>query len=404
MIMPSFNSRKSRLPRIALLIETSTTWGRHLVRGATKYAHEHGPWHCFLEPRGRGEKIRLPKGWSCDGIIARVNHPGLAEDIERLGVPAVNVSWYEYGPPVMARCTIDERAVGQIAANYLADRGFKNLAFYPAFDRPGYVDKLGPAFAQAAKKRNGLFFRYDSSPYDPARMNWETHLSDLAGWLSRLPKPLAVLAFGDFQGRIITEACMLADLRVPDEVAVLGSEQDDLSSAVSLPELSSVDSGGQQVGYLAAELLAGMIKGSPAPEKPIELEPAGVITRQSTDVLAVDHPDLTDCLRFILDNAHEPINVEDVLEHVALSRRKFELLFKETVGRSPAAAIRRVRLERAQRLLHDTTMPISEIARKCGFTEPVAMTRAFKNEFGVTPSQFPRQHVPSRRDYAWTKK
>ncbi len=382
---------RHKLPRVALLVETSTTWGQHLIRGVARYAREHGPWLFVLEPRGRSEKLRVPRGWHGDGVIARVNSPELAEDIERLDLPAVNVSWYHFNAPQIAHCTVDEEAVGTLAANYLADRGFRSFGFYPAFDRPGYVDRLGPAFSRAAAKRGGHSEAYDGVAYRHDRSNWDNHLTDVARWLLGLRKPVGILAFGDFQGRVIAEACLMAGLRVPDDVAVLGSEQDELASAVSVPELSSIECGGLSVGYRAAEVLDGMMSGNPAPTEAMRFTPTTVITRQSTEVLAIEDPELAVAFRYIRDHAHEPITVEDVLRHVPLSRRALEQRFANTVGRTPAAAIRHVRLERAKHLLYDTDFGVAQIAEACGFKLPEALARTFKAEFGIKPTEFRRQ-------------
>jgi LacI family transcriptional regulator len=389
-------ARIFRLPRVALLVETSTTWGNHLIRGVARYAREHGPWLFVLEPRGRGEKLRIPKGWTGDGVIARVNSPELAEDIARVDLPAVNLSWYDYTAPRMARCTISERDVAKTAANYLLERGFRSFGYFPAFDRPGYVDRLGPAFAQAVRARGGACELYSGVPYRP-ETGWDDHLADLAMWLARLRKPVAILAFGDFQGRLIAEACLVAELRVPDDVAVLGSEQDELAAAVSVPELSSIECGGRQVGFRAAEILHKMMNGGPVPPEPIEYASPSVITRQSTEVLAIEDPELAAAFRFIRSHAHEPITVDTVLTQVPLSRRALEQRFSATVGRTPAAAIRRVRLERAKHLLFDTAQGVAEVAHACGFKSPEALARAFRIEFGMTPTEFrSRAYQPPR--------
>jgi LacI family transcriptional regulator len=371
-----------------VLIETSTTWGRKLIRGIARYARQQNGWTMLLEPRGRGEQLRMPVGWNGDGIIARVNSHELAADIERLNVPAVSTSWYDFGGANIARCTIDEYGVARTGADYLADRGFRNFGYFPAFDRPGYVDRLGPTFTEAVAARGGKCETYPGLAFHNDSSNWEDHLVDLARWLVRLPKPVAVMTFGGFQGRVVAEACSVARLRVPDDVAILCSEEDELASAVSVSELSAVECGGEQVGYHAARLLAGMMDGDPPPTEPLLLRSPGVITRQSTEVLAIDDPELASAFRFIREYAHLPISVDTILKRVPLSRRALEQRFAQKLGRTPAAAIRHVRLERAQHYLRDTDYSVSEIAELCGFRTPEVFARVFKRAFGLRPSDF----------------
>jgi LacI family transcriptional regulator len=377
-------------PRVAILIETSTTWGSLLIRGIARYARQQNGWLFLLEPRGRGERLRVPVGWNGDGIIARVNSPELAEDIERLAIPCVNTSWFGFDTPNIARCTIDELDVARTAADYLTNLGFRHFGYFPAFDRPGYVDRLVPTFTAAVTERGGVCNRYDGLAYHADSSNWEDHLFDLAQWLISLPKPVAVLAFGGYQGRVVAEACALVRLKVPDEVAILCSEQDELASAVCVPELSAVECGGEQVGYRAATLLDRLMHGEPPPPAPVLLASPGVITRQSTEVLAIEDPELATAFRFIREHAHREISVDEILQHVPLSRRALEQRFLATVGRTPAATIRHVRLERAKHYLRDTDYSVGEIAHLCGFKSLEVLARLFKRHLGATPTAFRR--------------
>lgn len=379
--------------RVALLVETSTTWGNDIVRGVTRYAREKGNWLFFLEPRGRLERLRMPVGWNGDGVIARINSPELAQDIEDSGIPAVDVSWFNFRTPRIARCTTSERLTAETAVKYLAERGFRRFAYYPSFDRAGYVDKLASSFKAAIAARGGTCTCFDGTPYDSATPSWEAHLQDLARWVTELPKPTAVLGFNGFRSRLVTEACQLADLEVPDDIAVLCAEQDELSSAVSVPPLSSVDHGGDRIGYAAAELLNRLMTGEPVPAKGVELAPLGVISRQSTEILAIDDPELAAAFRFIRNHAHEPIDVHDVVAQVPLSRRALEKRFLAAIGQTPAATIRRIRLDRAKRMLYDTNRSVAEIARSCGFGSREVMARVFRAEFGITPTAFRRKFI-----------
>ena len=215
-------------------------------------------------------------------------------------------------------------------------------------------------------------------------------------WLRELPKPIGLLAFDSLQARQVAEACQLGKIEVPHEVAVLGGEHDSLSCTISNPQLSSIDQSPRRVGWTAADLLAKQMAGEPLPQQRILLPPARVITRQSTDAVAVDDDMLALAIRFIHQHSHERIQVEDILEAAPISRRALEKGFRKCLGRSPAEAIRRARVDRAVQLLCDTTWAMPRIAVTCGFERPELLTRAFQRELEMTPSEFRRQHLMGR--------
>jgi len=374
--------------RIAILIESSTSWGADVIRGVARFAAEHGPWAFFLEPYGRNEKLRLPEGWRGDGILARVNNPRLIEDLERARVPCVDLSWFDYSKGRLPRCTVDEAAVGRLAAEHFAERGLKHLAYCPPLRRPGYGNTLGHAFAEAAHRQGCVCHWLNRPEGQEHERPWKEEVDDLMVWLKGLAKPVGVLAFGDFGARRITEACWLAGLSVPDEVAVLGSEHDQLSALISMPPLSSVDVGAERVGHRAAELLDELMRDGVRPRRPILLPPVGVVARKSTDILATDDELVARACEFIRAEAHRGINVDDVVNHVLVSRRTLEQRFSADLGRAPAAMIRRVRVDIAKRMLLDTDRSLASIAMESGFQTTERMARGFRRELDATPQSF----------------
>jgi LacI family transcriptional regulator len=375
-------------PRIAVLVETSTSWGTQLVEGIASYAHEQGPWFFYLEPRGRYERLRLPTNWNGDGIIARVTTEALAREIVASRIPAVNVSWYGFGAESIARCTVDEKLCGRLAAEHFLERGYSHFAYCGPLRRPGYVDRFGQSYCDAVRAAG-----HDCSVHRPRQSSrdprdWSTQLTNLSAWLEGLPKPLGLLAWNDVRGRQVTEACQYAGISVPEEVAVLGAEDDALMAAVSNPPLSSIDVSSKRVGYQAARLLSRLMRGKKRPSRPVLIEPSGIISRQSTDTLAIDDADLAAGLRFVRENAHRGIQVADVVDHVHLSRRILEQRFKQLLGRLPAAEIRRVRIERARRMLVETELAMPQIASACGFNQPEVFTRTFRREVKSCWDQF----------------
>jgi len=381
----------TELKRVAILIETSTTWGAELVAGVAEYARQRGKWSMFVEPRGRHERLRLPRDWRGDGIIARVTHPLLAEDVKSSGLPAVNVSWIQLRDYAIPQVTADEIAVGKLAAQHFLDRGFRHFAYFGPDPRHGYEDRLGPTFAAAIASAGGACHVYQARRSSGSRVGWLAEIADLIPWLRSLPKPAALLTWNDIRARQVTEACRESGLSVPEDVAVLGGEYDALNSEVSIPPLSSIDHNPRRVGYEAASVLESMMEGQEPPREPVLVPLRGVIQRQSTNTLAIDDRPLAEALQFIRMNLHRPIGVGDVVEATALSRRLLEQRFQKALGRSPAAEIRRVRIERAKQLLSDTRMSVAQVALASGFNFVEAMNVVFRREVGVTPTQYRRQ-------------
>lgn len=376
---------------VAVLIESSTSWGQGLIEGIARFADEHDRWLLFVEPRGEYEQLQVPAHWQGDGVIARVTSETLARQIMATRLPAVNVSWYRYGEGGIPRCTSDEELSGRLAADHLLVRGLRNFAYCGAENRPNYVDRLAMSFARALDDAGHTCQQFNGIE-NPRP--WQERLSELGRWLERLPKPLGVLAFDSVTARQLASACLKVGLRVPEDVALLGGEYDRLSSEISWPKLSGIDQSAERVGYEAARLLGQLIDGELAPSAPVLVPPAGVVIRQSTDLVAVEDEDLSAALRYMRAHAHEPIEVGDVLAAAPMSRRVLEQKFKQLLGRTPAAELWRIRIEQAKCLLRDSSLPIPRVAEQCSFGNAQVFSRVFRRETGTTPSEYRKRMRP----------
>ena len=386
-----------RRARIALLIDTATTWGTGLIEGIAEYAHAHEDWQFVLGPRGKYDRSLLPAGWGGDGVIARITHQELADQLAGLGVPTVNVSWYQFGESSIPRCTCDERAVAAMAAKYFIELGFRQFAYCGSSIRPDYVDRFGEAYVEILERRTYRCHCHASNWHPDSIMPPASELERLMDWLRGLPKPIGLLAFDSLQARQVTEACEAAGVHVPHEIAVLGGEYDFLSCTISKPQLSSIDHAPRQVGYKAAEVLSRLIAGEPQPRDAVLLPPNRIITCQSTDTVAVDDDLLAAAVQFIKSHSHERIQVSHILQEVPISRRALEKGFRKWLGRSPAEEIRRIRVDRAVQLLCDTSWSMPRIATAVGFDRPELLTRAFRRELSTTPSEFRKRHLSGER-------
>lgn len=380
----------SKSMRIALLIDTSTTWGSGLIEGIIDYAKSRDKnWLFSFEPRGKYDDMQLPKGWQGDGVIARVTTAELAEQIITRKIPAVNVSWFRYGTNLIPTCTCNEEKAAELAVQYFLGNGYRQFAYCRSTLRPTYFDRLGAEFERCLMNAG-----YRCWSFEPDRsfddLDSEGQLALLGQWLESLPRPTALLSFDSIQGRMITEACHQQGISVPDDIAVLGGEHDELCSRVSRPPLSGIDQAPQFVGFHAAEMLDMQLSHKVERVRDQRLPPARIITRQSTDKIAIDDEMLAEAIRFIHTHYAERLKISDILAEIPLSRRAMEIGFRKYLGRTPRDEIRRVRLHKSLELLCDTDWSVTRIAQECGFDPPELYTRAFRREFKATPTQYRR--------------
>lgn len=383
------NSKK--IPRIAILVETSTFWGRQVFTGILNYDREFGPWHLFIEPRGIEESFSTPLDWSPDGVIARVSHPKMMTELKSLQVPLVNVSGINIPGADFPCVAVDHRAAGQIAAEYFLSRGYRQCGYYSILGLP-YVSTQQQAFSAALEKEEANCSVYSVRPSHGAEPVWGAHQSDLIEWIKSLPKPVGILSWNASASRQVMYAAQEAGFLVPEDVAILSGTDDDLFCQAARIPLSGMRAPAEQIGYQAAQVLDGMMRGKSHPKKPILLSPLGVTTRQSTDTLAIQDAALQKAVRYIRANSNRNIDVREVVSHSGLSRRMMEIKFMTLLHRTPAEEIRRVHLERAKELLEQTNLPIPEVAEGSGFGSPERLAVVFKSAYGLSPLSYRKKN------------
>jgi len=388
--------RRTNAPHVAVLVDTATGWGRRLVRGVVNYS-QHGPWYLWIKSGGQDAPLWLPPGWRGDGIIARIGTPAVARRVRAAGTPAVNISAIELPGVNFPRVATDLAAAGRLAAEHLLDRSFVHFAYYGLSHR-GYVDRHYRGFARAVASvcDDCPFFGTTFDSGAGARTAWSTRQRGLTRWLKALPKPVAVVTWTTELGRELIQACRREGLLVPEQVAVLAADNDELLCEACSPSLSGIALTSERIGFEAARLLDRLMHGERPPRGPLLLEPTGVVARQSTDTLAVDDPPLARAVAFIRSHATDPIQVPDVLREVPVSRRWLERRFREVLGRGPAAEIRRVRLARARHLLAETDLPVPQVARLAGFGSREYLAAVFKAEIDLSPRQYRNRTQPRR--------
>ena len=386
------NHRRSRdadRPRVALFVETSINYGRGVLRGIARYLREFGPWSIFLEQHEIGAK--LPDWidrWDGDGIITRYDRPQILET----KLPTVVLFDRTDDCLTLPRILNDHLAIGRMAAQHLLERRFESFAYYGV---PGeYWSELrwrGVREVVKGVKGAPCHCRTDAGDLTE---DWESQQNALAEWISSLPRPLGLIACNDIHGLRALDACRRARLAVPEQVAVIGADNDVELCDLSDPPLSSIEFNREQLGYEAAALLDGLMMGEAPPSRAQLIPPLGVVTRQSTDILAITDWYVAQALHIIRRRACSGIDVHSLLEELPLSRRSLEQRFRQFLGRSPGAEIQRVRIEQAKMLLAKTDLNIDVISRRSGFSNPAYFSTAFRNQTGSAPSLYRHLNDP----------
>jgi LacI family transcriptional regulator len=376
---------------VALLIETSNAYARGLLHGIRAYIREHRSWSIYIGEQRRGEAApNWLKKWHGDGIIARIESAAIADAVLASGLPAVDVSAARYVPELLYVET-DDAAIARLAAEHLLQRGFRHYGYCgdPRFNWSNWREENFQRFVKEAGFECSI---YRSAPRRRGSATWEQERADLATWIRGLPKPVGVMACYDIRGREVLDVCRQLGVGVPDEVAVIGVDNDELLCDLADPPLSSVIPDTQRTGYEAARLLDLLMAGQSELPTAHLIKPLGIVTRESTDVLATDDGDLSAAVRFIRAHATQGIKVEDVLRAVPLSRRVLESRFQKLLGRTPHEEITRVQIERVKELLTETDLSLAAIAHRTGYRHVEYMSVAFKRETGRPPSEFRAVH------------
>jgi LacI family transcriptional regulator len=384
------------LKHVALIVESAVAPRRMMLTGVARYIQEHEPWAIYLKPVGVDKSLASwLQNWDGDGIIAAVHDPA-SYVVTRRGLPVVDVVGvlrYERVPLVHT----NDHSVGRLGAEHLLERGFQNLGFGEYTGEFWSIHRR-EGFADAARAK-GLECHVHSmahpGPGWSGPASWEQQQKALTEWLKGLPRPVGIMATNDLMGQQMLEACQRARIKVPEEVAVVGADDDEPICRIASPPLSSVIINDHQRGYEAAALLDRMMNGAPPPRDPIFVEPAGVRTRGSTDIMAIDDQAIVKALRLLRDNACSRISVDDVVKQVPLSRSVLERRFRKIVGRSVNDEIVRLRINRAIELLTETELALKVVAQRAGFGTQSYMNAVFQTKVGKTPGSF-RRAVPGR--------
>ena len=390
-------SLRNKISQVAVLLETSHGISRQELHGILRYVRVYGPWSLLNNVGGTSDlKIPDTQHWKGDGIIGRVTSDAIADKIVDSGLPAVffnpGEKYLAEGHPLSRynRTQSDSGAIGRMAAEFYLGKDYDNFAFVGDVNNISWSQWRQEAFVerlQAAGKECHVY----PQP-SPENSSWEKERKILSGWLEQQPKPLSVFAANDYRARQVLNACLIAGISVPHEVAVLGVNNDELICNTTIPKLSSIALDAERAGYEAARMLDEKMHGINNEQQIFTYGPLGVIARESSETLYVKDNLVIQALEFIRINRGLIIRVGDVAEHLGVTRRWLEMRFRECLGRSVHDVIADVRMETVCAMLEETDLPFNSISEKCGFAYSTHLCSLFKRQFNMTMNEYRKKH------------
>lgn len=377
-----YTSRMSHGRRIGLAVDAVAAYGRGVIRGIMSYCRSNPRWMITVEPLWSFGSLPDIREWEVDGLIVQTFSREFEDCVLQLGTPATNVSNFCQGVDRLPTVLPDDTTIGRMGADYLLSIGFTRLGFCWPGDMPYGKLRIDAFRARAAEAGVEMI---------------ECNISreDLGNWLNRVPKPIGVMGCNDDWAHRALNLCARRGIKVPDEVAILGVDNDELFNTLVTPSLSSIAIPAEEIGFQAAQMLERILNGETLPQKLQLLQPLRIVPRESTDVINVADPDVVRAIRFIRANAGVPFQVDEVVEAVPLSRRSLERRFRELLGHSISDEITKAHVERAKQLLSTTDLPMSQIAAACGFANSTRFGIVFRNALGESPTDYRRRARPS---------
>ncbi|GHT40641.1 XylR family transcriptional regulator [Planctomycetales bacterium] len=391
--MSSISNDKQK-KRVLAIVETSREFGRKLIEGISQYATEYKNWNLFLyDHDAASQNVRRLDDWNGDGIIVRIFNENLNQFFHKFPGKKINLAADDKEFPVQVR--LNNEKCGQMAAEHFWERGYHHFAYF-SVGHTYWSQFRYNCFITALKEYDSSCFLCPQAEQENSTTLptlWQSGLDDsVLQWIKSLPKPIGIFCANDHHAFYLTSLCRSYEIGIPEEIAVLGVDNDESLCKAMTPSLSSIDPNAKQIGYRAAEILNAMMNEMPLPRFPVIVDPLCNVVRQSTDNIAVNDPILNKALRFIRVEVVQNLRVNDVVREVGVSRGTLNNLFQKHLRSTPLKEILRVRMEWAKELLRDTQFPITEISQMIGYQTPEYFSRAFTREVGNTPRDYRTEH------------
>ncbi|UUO04374.1 DNA-binding transcriptional regulator [Blastopirellula sp. J2-11] len=376
--------------RVAIIPDFAERYDRSVIDGISRYVHQESKWSLYVPADIEHRDAQLMR-WKGDGIIANFDDPKIVDIVRHKNLPSIGFGGGAgYSNSKIVYMATGDEAIGRMGAEHFLERGYSQFAFaampLTRRDQP-WSERRAQAFAQRVAEEG-----YQTRKFRPSlsvARDWDQLLGALGQWIEELPKPIGLMAAYDTFAFHVLEACREREIQVPEDVAVLGVDNEEHICELSTPQLSSIIQGGATLGYRAAEMLDQMMQGKiKKTPKVIHLPPVGIVTRRSTDILAIRDKDVARALQFIRENACHGIQVPDVVRQVSLSRVTLENRFRELIGRTMHREIKRIQLDKVKELLRTTDLPMQMVASQSGFEYPEYLSNFFSRETGRTLGQY----------------
>jgi len=386
--------------KIILLSDFAQEYNKDLLRGITRYSKDHGSWTFCRMPMHHRETIGMDaifqwaKEWEADGIIGQFHNDEEVKKFTQAKIPIIAQDFKERlsGIP---NITGSYRETGRLGAEYFLKKGFRNFAFY-GFNNLVWSRERAEGFEERVQEAGYEVHNYEFKN-SPSMADWYYTSSAISAWLNSLPKPIALMTCDDNQGNHIIEAAGHAGIRIPEEIAVLGVDNDEMICDLSDPPLSSIELDTEKSGYEAARLMEQMIGAKMCTAPDITVKATQVITRHSTDIFASKDKYIVSALKYIHDNLDKNLKVDQVLREVPLSRRSLEKRFVQTTGYPVYEYIYNQRIEKFTQKLLETDMTIFEIALDLGLNDSKNIARQFKQIKGLTPMEYRKRFLVTKQ-------
>jgi len=375
--------------KVILLIDCASEHDRKLLRGMMRYSKENGPWLFYrLSPDSRfGEDreewvVQWAKQWKADAIIGRWDDHKM-HLLDRLDIPVV-LQNNKSRSQVFSNLTGDYDGTGKMAAQYFRNKLYMDYAFFGIRDIV-WSEERCEGYRKEVLNNKGRFYSYmEQITGDDREM--------IIGWLESLPKPVALFCCDDAHAQFVTETCKIAGIRVPEDIAILGVDDDDLLCSISDPQLSSIQMDVERGGYMTCKLLHQSILEKNRKAFNVSIAPLGIKERASTSYLNVVDPHVLRLIKSIDSNYNRELKMEQLLQAVPLSRRSIEMRFKKATGYTIYQYLLSVRVEHLAYLITTTDRPYVDLAYEVGFRDFSNVSRTFRKYKGCTPLEWRRRY------------
>lgn len=381
--------------RLILLTDFTEAFAHSLLRGILEYSKNREPWVVCRMPPSYKQTYGIPgvlnwaKKWNADAIIGQFDDDDNVELFRENRIIALAQD-FKSRFSVIPNITSRYEQTGEMAADFFLQKGFRNFAYYGYSDVIWSEERCIGFRNRITEKGFGThFYEYQKQPLENL---WYYESEPLIEWIKSLPHPIALMACDDTRANKIMEVCRILNINIPEEIAILGVDNDEIICSLSDPPLSSVSLNIVKGGYEAAQLIDKLIRNKDADCRDVVIQPVTIVNRLSTDIYATNHPAILAALKHIHQNLSNRINVEDIVKLVPLSRRLLEVRFREVTGQAIYQYIFDLRIERFSQLLLASTDPIADLAMQVGFVDSKNMARQFKLRKGCTPLEYRKQN------------